>query len=519
MLKIDLSSSLPAFVQPWSRSIAVGRGYELLRADLLDHLRGAVKEFGYRYCRFHGIFHDDVAVVRRRPDGSLAFQWHQADKIYDALMEMGVRPFVELNPMPAALASGTQTMFAWKGNVTPPRDFDEWGQLVSAFASHLVERYGLDEVAQWYFEVWNEPNLSGFWSGTKAQYWELYEASARAVKAVSSRLRMGGPATSKANWIGEFIGHCVDRNIPLDFISTHLYPQDVLNRTADEAKPEEEGGGFFIRKVREVQEKVRQSRRPDLEIHWTEWNALYAHEEKDLSWVANPAVDRLDAAALIARVCTALDSACDSFCYWTASDVFEECGMPHSPFSGTYGLKNIQGIPKASYRAFELLKRLRGERLGVAGLENPEGRRGAVATRENGVIRMLLWNHEPDPAKARDVWQETVQLPWSASPEARVIETVLRAGAGSPYETWKEMGSPHNLTSAELRLLQSHSQPAMRLLDGAANAGTLSLPVALAAGEVLMLEIARPGPAALSKGGEARELARWNEAMNAASRD
>lgn len=126
MLTIDPSSSLPPFSHPWSRSIAVGRGYELLRADLLDHLRGAVKAFGYRYCRFHGIFHDDLAVVRRRTDGSLAFQWHQVDKVYDALLEMGVRPFVELNSMPSALASGSQTMFAWKANVTPPRDFNEW---------------------------------------------------------------------------------------------------------------------------------------------------------------------------------------------------------------------------------------------------------------------------------------------------------------------------------------------------------------------------------------------------------
>ena len=518
MLQIDPSVSLPPFSQPWSKSIAVGRGYELLRADLLEHLRGAVKVMGYRYCRFHGIFHDDVAVVRRRPDGSLAFQWHQLDKIYDALLEMGVRPIVELNSMPAALASGTQKIFAWGANVTPPRDFNEWGQLVAAFTSHMVERYGLDEVAQWYFEVWNEPNLSGFWSGTQAQYWELYEVSARAVKAVSPRLRTGGPATSKANWIGEFIDHCVDHHIPLDFISTHLYPQDVFNRTADEAKSEEEGGEFFIRKVREVQEKVRKSRRPDLEIHWTEWNTLYAHEEKDLSWVSNSAVDRLDGAALIARVTTALDSASDTFCYWTVSDVFEECGMPHSPFSGTYGLKNIHGIPKASYRAFELLKQLRGERLGVAGVENPEGRRGAVATHENGVIRVLLWNHETDPAKAQSVWNETVRVPWSESPTVRIIETAIRAGAGSMYETWKAMGSPHNLTRAETHLLEAHSQPAMRLRDGAVNEGALSLDVALGAGEVLLLEIAQPGPVALSKGGEAAELAKWNEAMNAASR-
>lgn len=381
-----------------------------------------------------------------------------------------------------------------------------------------MERYGLEEVAQWYFEVWNEPNLSGFWSGTQEQYWELYDASARALKAVSGRLRVGGPATSKACWIRETIDHCVDGAVPLDFVSTHLYPQDVFNRTDGEPKLAEDGGTFFIRYVRAVRELVTQSRRPDLEIHWTEWNALYADEEKNLSWVANPAVDRLDAAALIARVCTALDSASDTFCYWAVSDVFEECGMPHSPYSGTYGLKTIHGIPKASYRVFELLKQLRGERLAVTGLTHPESRQGAVVTRENGVIRVLLWNHETDTAKAQAAWSETVRVPWTASPEARVIETVIRAGAGSSYETWKAMGSPHNLSPAEARLLQFHSQPAMRLRDAHVTDGMLAFPVSLAPGEVLLLEIAKPGPVALSKGGEARELAKWNEAMNAASR-
>lgn len=169
---------------PWKQGITVGRAYELLRADLLDHLRLVQRVVGYRYCRFHGVFHDDMDVVRRDAGGKLFFQWHHVDKVYDALLALGLKPFVELNPMPAALASGTQTIFAWKMNVTLPREYDEWAQLVRAFTEHLIERYGLDEVATWYFEVWNEPNLSGFWSGTQEDYWRLYDVSARTLKSV-----------------------------------------------------------------------------------------------------------------------------------------------------------------------------------------------------------------------------------------------------------------------------------------------------------------------------------------------
>ena len=168
----------------------------------------AQKELGYRYCRFHALFDRDMDVVERAKDGSLTFKWHQIDKIYDALLAMGIRPFVELNPMPDALASGTQQLFWYKANVTPPQDYREWELLVHEFAKHLVRRYGLDEVRKWYFEVWNEPNLSGFWSGTKDEYFKLSKASADGLKSVDGGLRIGGPASSKANWIQDMIDYC-----------------------------------------------------------------------------------------------------------------------------------------------------------------------------------------------------------------------------------------------------------------------------------------------------------------------
>ena len=155
---------------------------------------------GYPYCRFHAIFDDEMDVVRRdKQTGKLIFQWHEVDKVYDALLKLSIRPFVKLNPMPAAMASGTQTMFHYKMNVTPPKSYEEWEILVEAFTRHMVERYGIEEVRQWYFEVWNEPNLSVFWSGTQDEYWKLYTASAKAIKRVDEKLRVGGPASSKGN--------------------------------------------------------------------------------------------------------------------------------------------------------------------------------------------------------------------------------------------------------------------------------------------------------------------------------
>ncbi len=146
--------------------------------------------------RAHAILHDDNAVVRRDTAGVLIFNFNHIDAIYDQLLGYGLRPVVELSFMPAALARDPQqTIFSYRGIISPPADWAEWRQLVGALASHLVQRYGTDEVAQWAFEVWNEPNLAVFWSGTMADYLRLYDESVRAIKAVSSRELVGEPRT------------------------------------------------------------------------------------------------------------------------------------------------------------------------------------------------------------------------------------------------------------------------------------------------------------------------------------
>jgi xylan 1,4-beta-xylosidase len=171
---ISVTDAKPAapLRKPWKNAIAVGRAYELLRDDVQSHLAILQRAIGYRYCRFHGLFHDEMAVVARRKDGTLAFRWHQVDKVFDALQRLGLRPFVELSTMPVALASGTATVFDWEFNTTPPSDYAEWGRLVEAFARHCLDRYGLEEIAQWYYEVWNEPNIN-FWTGSREDYWKL----------------------------------------------------------------------------------------------------------------------------------------------------------------------------------------------------------------------------------------------------------------------------------------------------------------------------------------------------------
>ncbi len=136
------------------------------------------------------------------------YNFSYIDQIYDGLLANGVRPFVELSFMPKKMASDPAALHAfwYKQNVSPPKDYKIWDAMITAFAQHLIARYGIEEVSRWKFEVWNEPNI-GFWGGKpyQATYFELYDHTARALKAASPRIKVGGPATAQAAWVGEFL--------------------------------------------------------------------------------------------------------------------------------------------------------------------------------------------------------------------------------------------------------------------------------------------------------------------------
>lgn len=516
MIVVGQESSAP-LKMPWKNCISVGRAYDLTRDDLLEHLRFLQQEIGYKYCRFHALFHDDMNVVSRDANGQLIYRWHHIDKVYDSLLAMGLRPFVELNPMPSALASGTQKMFHYAMNVTPPADYSEWQSLVFNFTRHCVQRYGIDEVRQWYFEVWNEPNLSGFWSGTKDEYWQLYDAAAAGVKAVDSKLRIGGPATSKANWIADMIEHCVHNDVPLDFVSTHLYPQDEYVQYEDRKGSPHALGAFFADTIRGVQETVRASALPDLEIHWTEWNTQSTDSTANITWGDNIYVDSLFGASFIARNCIETDEACDTLCYWTASDIFEEGPIPSSPFSATYGLVTIHGIAKAHCNAFRALAKLRGPRLETQlASSTPQGC-GVCATREGAITHVLLWNHKLVETPEQSRWQATLRLEGLTQKQVAVLSHI-RAGAGSPYESWLDMGRPQNLSNAQQKLLRAHAEPhhSFQVIEPAE--GAVQIAFDLGPNEVIYIECSPADATMNAPMSQHEEFVEWDRLMGEKSR-
>jgi xylan 1,4-beta-xylosidase len=517
-ITISESALRETYNMPWKKMITVGRAYDLTRSDLLEHLAYVQREIGYEYCRFHAIFDDDMAVVRREPDGRLVFQWHQVNKVYDALLSMGLKPFIELNPMPLALASGDKTIFRYKMNVTPPRDYAEWGLLVSEFTKHLISRYGLEEVKTWYFEVWNEPNLPGFWDGTQEEYWKLYETSARAIKAIDPAFRVGGPASSKGFWIADIIRFCSENNVPIDFVSTHLYPQDEFVAYPDKKSSPYGVGEFFTSIVREVQETVKNSSMPHLEIHWTEWNTQSAKSSKEVSWTRNIFVDNLYAASFIVRNCLALDDAAQSFGYWVASDIFAEAGIPHAPFSSTYGLVTIHGIPKASFNGFYFLNKMRGHKANLYIPQPIPVGSGAAAVKEGDTWRVLLWNHQPIEVENQPVWKGTIVLQDVKDTEMVATKARIGLGAGSTWETWKIMGSPLNLTRQQEEVLRYQSSPEYTVTRLPKEIKAPRVDFSLNPGEVVLYEFTPRSTSFIQREIDDKQLLDWEKSMGEKSR-
>lgn len=479
-LNIDFRKKGKALPQMWSKCIGAGRACEGLRADWQKQLKTAVKECGFEYIRFHGLLTEDMFVYRE-VNGKAHYNWYYIDSLYDFLLETGIRPIVEFGFMPPELASGDGTQFWWKANVTPPKDYGKWAQLMKELVCHWKERYGLEEIRQWYYEIWNEPDLYAFWNGTKSQYFELYKVSVRAIKEVDASLLVGGPATSnfvpdgrfdgetedvslhithrtenidslvwKGVWIEDFLAYCAKEGLPVDFVSTHPYPTDFALDGRQNMKGRSRKKDSLYEDLTWLNEILRSSAYPNAQIHLTEWSS--SPTSRDYSH------DFLPAADYIVRSNLQCAGMADSLSYWVFTDIFEEVGGGQESFHGGFGLMNREGIRKPAYHAYRFLHELDTE-------EVEKGEGYAAARDEDGKAGLLLWNYAreleqavpisayPDYETAQQIelLGETKELAVKAEglkPNAFFKVEILDRQHSTAYQ-WLKMGRPENLTKRQ----------------------------------------------------------------------
>jgi xylan 1,4-beta-xylosidase len=432
--------------------VGAGRAAEGLRADWQRDLDVVHRECGFKYIRFHGLLQDEMGVYSEGKDSQPIYNFQYVDALYDAILKMGMKPFVELSFMPQAQASGNKFVFWWKGNITPPKDYGKWERLIEALLRHWTARYGVDEVKQWYFEVWNEPNLDFFWSGNQAEYFKLYAVTARAIKSVSADYSVGGPATAGRGWITDTINFTTQNHTPLDFITTHDYgvrgigfDENGVQRLYLITEPE-----AIVAGVRDVRAQIKSSPHPELPLHYTEWSTSYSPRD--------PVHDSYISAPYILSKLKGSEGYADSMSYWTFTDIFEENGPVPSPFHGGFGLINFQGLRKPSFYAYQFLNRL-------GDVELVSNDADSWACRSERGVQVLFWNYTPPQTTESDQVFFKKDLPAKDLGQARVSIANLPPGdykwsvyrigyhVNDVYDDYLQMGSPATLSHEQVREL------------------------------------------------------------------
>lgn len=508
------TSDVTTFKPHWNPCVGAGRAGEALRTSWMEQMELVHRECGFETVRFHGLFHDDMFVYRENPDGSITYNFQYIDEIFDRLLDMGVKPFIELGFMPQDLATTEKTVFWWKSNVSPPKDYQKWADLITAFVKHVVARYGIDECVTWYYEVWNEPNLAPFFDGTKSQYFELYRVTADAIKAIDPRLMVGGPSTSnfvpdarfdgeredmsehkivttakdldaldwKPVWLADFFTYCEENKLPVDFISCHPYPTDWAFDEHGTGTKLTRGVGATAKDLALLRTMVDESTFPKAEIHLTEWSS--SSSPRDFTH------DYLQAATFVAKANIDSIGSVDSLSYWVFTDIFEESGAGDTAFHGGFGMVNMQGIPKPTFHTYRFLNTLGNQILDKTD--------SGIITRcsESDKVSALAYHYPPEVTQtipgafdSRDVAEQTLATGSPARLEvtltglpagAQLIVEVLNTEHGDALSAWKRMGSPAPTSREQTQALKDASAATKKSEHNADDSGAFNLSIEVA---------------------------------------
>lgn len=445
-VEVDLTQTRGPLDHIWSKSAGSDRAAITLREQWRKDLTRFHEEAGLERVRFHGIFADELGVYAASimSTGKLP-NWQNIDRVYDGLLQRGVRPLVELSFMPKSLASGSRTFGFYQANITPPADMAAWGAFIKAFAQHLVDRYGLDEVRQWLFEVWNEPNLTFFWSGNQADYFALFKTTVTAIKSVDSTLKVGGPATSSIQWIPEFLTYCKENALPLDFVATHIYVGDRQQNIF--GKPDAYPPSDVIPKgMALVRAQIDASAYAGTPLWLTEWSS--------------------DSPAMIAHIVKGCLGVCQAMSQWTMSNTYEELGVASfilKEGDNGFGMIAAAGIPKPQFNTYKLLHRLGNTRLAAS--DGPV----IASRRTDGSAAIAVWNLAEVPQPSGIPGAASERKVAGAQRQIRVVLKGARAGQsvnvsfvdqvhGSPFPEWRKLGSPQYPTPAQIETIRKSAE-------------------------------------------------------------
>ena len=512
------------FDRHWQFGMGFDHAVQLLRRDCCDHLRRVHDHLGIRYVRFHGIFCDDMKTVQTFRDvlgmpeteGFREISFRRCGQVYDNVLDCGMKPFVELSFMPSPLARAQADPHVFYGaNTNLPRDFGEWAEYIRAFIRYLLNRYGEEEVAQWYFEVWNEPDLvHPFFRGTQADYFELYKTTALAIKEVCPALRVGGPATSASHWIGDFVGYCRENDLPVDFVSTHQYAGDPFLGVGGEMQnvvltPEEQAAknqallaqfekdapllsilraifkdptadGHTDRDIFPKNAAIARRQADGLPLFYDEWNLSASFSSRFN--------DTRKQAAYVVRTALNLEGLTEGTCVWCASDIFEELHQFNEEFHGGFGLISQGGIEKPTFYAMKMLAEAGDARKDVEAAG--EGSVEAAAFESETETQVLLFRQSMKHEEGAAREAATVRIELDRPPKSVILQRIDEAHC-NPLKLWEDMGRPADMTRQALSDLRQRSAMIDETPDCIYRDGVLTCEAELGINDIHFLRVVR----------------------------
>jgi len=513
--KITGNESRHPFDRHYLFSVGSCHAAMALRTDYVEQLKRVHDDLGIQRVRFHGVFDDDMKVVTSLSSylpvpGTEKYQdisFNQIGLAYDNILKCGMRPFVELGFMPQLLASGKKQIgFSYNANITPPKDYGEWEDFLKRFIRFLFDRYGREEVSQWYFEVWNEPNLGSFFSGKKEDYFKLFAHTARALKAVDPALRVGGPATATSEWVDELVAYCRKNNVPIDFVSTHQYMGEPLGHAAGGMKDivksifagmkqvKKHPGGSVLDGMRLMFQDSSESKdysstlfkdnvcavkkqADGLPLYYTEWNAS--------STCTAPHNDTRKLAANAVKNILDVEGCLEGSSIWCFSDIFEESFLFPQEFSGSFGMMTIHGIRKPVYHAFEMLRQVGDTRLDLRST-NDEIEIGAFENAEG--MQFLLYRLD---LKCREKPSRDALLEIKCDQPSRVTIQRIDENHCNPLKLWQSMGSPMDMKPEDAKKIDNSTALIEEELEYSYENGMLLLHTTLSVNDVQLIKVYR----------------------------
>lgn len=465
----------------WQKLINAGTAQSILDSNLRKQIKELQEEISFEYLRFEGIFNDDLEVCKGDSLENIHYNWKLVDNIFDFVLENNFKPFVTLSFMPKLLASEDKTIFYYQANFSPPKDINAWLDLIDAFIIHLINRYGIEELKSWYFQVWTEFPHQGFhWAGTEKEYFEFYARTAQKIKDISSALKVGPASESffESNYISkQFLDYALAENLPLDFYNINLYHNSVpvideeidlsefyKESTLENIKFKFKEKDYSLKIAARINKLLSQTY-PAAELIATRWNVSWNSKEyiHDTAFMSTFIIDNA----------LKLSTLLDGLGYLNLSDLISEWPINELPFFGGRGLMNTEGIKKSGYYAYIILSEL-GDRIVDQG-EN------YIITSKGQDLQILIYNYAYlnqsyrnadysiiDEYDRYQVFEKKEELNFHLTLRGlegkyKLSHYFLNRDSGSAFDQWLKMGVPSDLNNHEVKYLKNKSFPDLKV--------------------------------------------------------